>query len=199
MRNISTIFRIVTIALLFASCTKDTAKQQQVPVANFSYSASGKALYKVDFAVISPSTTSKYFWHFGNGATLYDTASAVTHYYVTDDHQSYNVSVAKSNTNDTLTKTISLSEIGTFSPQQPTPLSFKYTVTASAPYNVIFLNSSTNAVNFTWNFGDNTSAASNATSIVHTYSQSGVYQVRLIATSTNGITDTATTTLTLTL
>lgn len=197
MRNISTIFQVVPIALLFASCTKDAAKQQQVPVADFSYSASGKAFYRVDFAVISPSATAKYFWHFGNGSTLYDTAGAVTHYYVTDDHQAYNVSVAKSNSNDTLTKSISLTEIGTFLPQLSTPLSFKYTVTASPPYNVIFSNNSANAVNYTWHFGDNATITSNAATIGHSYSQSGVYHVQLVATSANGISDTATATLTL--
>ena len=185
--------------IISVSCSKETVKQQQTPIADFTYVASGKALYRVDFALISPTTTSKYFWHFGNGTHLYDTTSYVTHYYVTDDYQSYNVSVAKSNSTDTLTKTISLTEIGTFLPQQPAPLSFKYTITASPPYNVVFSNKSTNADNFTWHFGDNTSATSNSTTISHTYPQSGVYQVQLIAKSTNGISDTATTILTLNL
>ena len=55
------------------------------------------------------------------------------------------------------------------------------------PFAVQFLNNSTSAVNYTWNFGDG-SPTSSATSPTHTYTAAGVYIVKLFASNPNGCT-----------
>lgn len=58
-----------------------------------------------------------------------------------------------------------------------------------APLPVQFINQSTNASYFYWNFGDgNTSGLPNP---VHTFTDAGTYTVQLIVENTNGCTDTA--------
>lgn len=59
-----------------------------------------------------------------------------------------------------------------------------------APAAVPFQNLSTGATSWKWKFGDNDSSAQQAPT--HTYSNNGYYDVSLIATNTNGCTDTAT-------
>ncbi len=56
------------------------------------------------------------------------------------------------------------------------------------PLLVEFLNTSSGAATYTWNFGDG--STSNATEPIHVYSVAGLYDVDLIATSVEGCTDT---------
>jgi gliding motility-associated-like protein len=60
-----------------------------------------------------------------------------------------------------------------------------------APFTVHFSDSSTNAVSYSWNFGDNTplSTSQNPT---HTYTRQGSYTVTLTVTAANGCTSTKT-------
>jgi len=58
----------------------------------------------------------------------------------------------------------------------------------SAPASISFTNSSTGAASYSWDFGDG--STSTTTSPSHTYSTSGTYTVRLIATNSGGCPDT---------
>ncbi len=59
--------------------------------------------------------------------------------------------------------------------------------TGCVPFTVQFLNNSTSAVNYVWNFGDG-SAPTSTVSPTHTYTASGVYTVKLYASNPNGCT-----------
>ncbi|MBK5283977.1 MAG: PKD domain-containing protein, partial [Bacteroidia bacterium] len=59
--------------------------------------------------------------------------------------------------------------------------------------NSAFFNSSVNSTSYFWDFGDN--STSTTQSPFHTYSQSGTYTVKLIATDSNGCTDTVSQTI----
>lgn len=60
---------------------------------------------------------------------------------------------------------------------------------------VSFINTSTNAISYAWNFGDGTQSTSE--NPTHTYSGNGVYTVQLVATSANGCQNTTTQTVTM--
>ncbi|MDQ3047110.1 MAG: choice-of-anchor L domain-containing protein [Bacteroidota bacterium] len=62
-------------------------------------------------------------------------------------------------------------------------------ITGEAPLNVTTVNTSTNAVSYSWNFGNGDTSTVVAPSTV--YSGIGNYNIVLIATSSNGCTDTA--------
>lgn len=67
--------------------------------------------------------------------------------------------------------------------------------TVSNLSDVSFTNTSTDAVGYTWDFGDGTpSTEANPT---HTYSSNGTYNVQLVSTHANGCTDTITKTITI--
>ena len=64
-----------------------------------------------------------------------------------------------------------------------------FTVNNSCGLNPIsFTNNSTNAINYTWDFGDGT-ATSSDNNPTHTYSAVGIYTVQLIASNANGCVD----------
>lgn len=59
--------------------------------------------------------------------------------------------------------------------------------TGCAPFTVQFLNNSTSAINYTWNFGDG-SPTTTAVNPIHTFVNAGVYIVTLYASNPNGCT-----------
>ena len=80
----------------------------------------------------------------------------------------------------------------------PTPASpvasFNYSgANTFAPDPVTFTNTSTNALTYLWNFGDN--STSNLTSPTHTYASGGTYTVSLTATSLSGASSSTTLTI----
>jgi PKD repeat protein len=60
--------------------------------------------------------------------------------------------------------------------------------TANLEVPIAFTNSSTNASNYVWNFGDG-SAISNVTSPIHSYSSVGLYKVSLVVESATACAD----------
>lgn len=62
-------------------------------------------------------------------------------------------------------------------------------VQGEAPLPIAIANTSTGAVSFAWNFGNNTSSTESVPAI--TYDKEGIYSILLTATSSNGCTDTA--------
>ncbi|GAB4091610.1 PKD domain-containing protein [Flaviaesturariibacter terrae] len=64
------------------------------------------------------------------------------------------------------------------------------TFSCTAPFTAHFRNGSTGAASYRWEFGDGSISSDAAPA--HTYTQTGIYTVRLIATGTNGCADTLT-------
>lgn len=66
----------------------------------------------------------------------------------------------------------------------PPAANFSYSGAGLAPANVSFTNTSSNATSYSWDFGDN--ATSYQPNPSHTYTQGGVYTVKLTATGNGG-------------
>ncbi len=129
--------------------------------------------------------TVSYFWDFGDGDS--STAISPTHTYTYLGTFAVSLVVINSNgCTSTLTKNNYVKVVS-----KPTAaFTTNNTSSCNAPFQVTFSNTSSNGVSYAWNFGDgNTSTASNP---VHTYTSSGTYTVRLIATGANGCKDTLT-------
>ena len=71
-------------------------------------------------------------------------------------------------------------------PGQTSAADFTFTISYGVPYFVTFTNTSQEADLYHWNFGDNTTSTSGATTITHTYNSTGPFYVVLTATNING-------------
>lgn len=73
-------------------------------------------------------------------------------------------------------------------PTQPEPTAdFSGTpLSGYAPLQVVFTNLSTNATTYAWDFKNDTTATSSATNPTYTYTDPGVYTVKLTASGTGG-------------
>ncbi len=128
------------------------------------------------------SNATSYLWDFGDGTTSTDVNP--THIYT--QAGAYTVTLQASNgvVTDTLTRP---DYITPFSLDSPEALFSATPQSGDAPLVVTFVNSSTNATNYLWDFGDgNTSVAINP---VYTYNVPGIYDVTLQA-GNGTITDT---------
>jgi gliding motility-associated-like protein len=151
------------------------------PSASFTVApASGCAPLQVNFDVKLNSTNSVSRLLFGDGVDTLITASAqFSHIYKTSVTNTFNPKLITSN------------ECGADSLSVPVQaitvdanLKFDIIDTAGcAPHNVSIINRSTGTVNYTWSLGDGSPARNAAVSdtIKHTYTQPGVYAVRLSA------------------
>lgn len=133
-------------------------------------SASALEVCSGDSIVLTSSAADSYVWSNGGGSTQSITVTS---------GGTYTVTVTNSNACD---------GAGTSAPITvnviPTPVpSATYTINNGV---VTFTNTTTNGVNYTWDFGDqSTSVDANP---VHTYTQNGTYTVVLIATNGNATT-----------
>lgn len=128
------------------------------------------------------SSTGNVSWSFGDGGISNSTNP--NHIYT--DTGTYVVKVIAQNGScyDTATQTITVN---------PLPvIQFTATTTdgCSVPFTTSFTNTSTNAVSYTWLFGDG--GSSTLANPSHTYTSFGNYTVKLIATNAAGCTDTFT-------
>jgi gliding motility-associated-like protein len=130
------------------------------------------------FSVSASASPISVFWKMGDG-TIYNTAS-VTHSYAQPG--SYNITVITDfgNCRDTLTKKVVVS--GTFS----VDFTASDTTNCQSPFAVSFSNTSANAAEWSWDFGD--SSTSNAKEPSHTYITEGSYTVTLRAKNAAGCT-----------
>jgi gliding motility-associated-like protein len=127
---------------------------------------------------IKPFAATSFRWDFGDGSSQLAGGGIVTHTYAAGG--TYDVKLVLIDTNycnepDSLVKKVRLSP--TVKAQFTTPAS------GCVPYDAVFTNTSLGGTDFLWQFGDGTT--STLPDPTHLYSNTGSYQVRLIATDTN--------------
>lgn len=152
----------------------------QSPTASFTLNKSiGCAPLMVNFTNTS-SNFNSCMWYFGNTNT--SAANNPTTVYTTPGLYTVSLVVFGSNgQKDSTTQTITVVDnpIANFSVSQ--------TIGCAQNNSFQFTNSSANAVSYIWDFGDGTSSID--PSPIHTYLNAGIYNVKLIATSTYGCQD----------
>ncbi len=146
----------------------------------------------VNFSNISKGFGTGYQWFFGDGAKATSTdASPVTHTYNTGIQDTFYAKMVATNECGTDTSIIAI---------VVSPNKVKLDVfvngnqsTGCAPHTVQFINRSSGASTFAWNFGDGNTLNTNKNidTVTHTYTQSGTYTTNLFAS--NGCSDTTTT------
>lgn len=125
-----------------------------------------------------------YLWDFGDGTT--STAFGPTHIYVNPG--TYTVKLIATDAagcKDTMTKAAGI----IVAPHPSASFTMDDTINVCPPLIVNFTNTSSGATAYSWSFGNGTT--STVTNPTYTYSSSGLYTVRLIATNSYGCTDTA--------
>lgn len=159
--------------------TDSSTPSVNLPTANFGTNVtSGKAPLAVKFTDSSTNTTS-WRWDFGDGGT--STGQNPVHIY--SSAGTYIVTLTASNTNGTSSKSATI----TVSANLNIPVAnFSMNVSSgNVPLTVQFTDSSKGVVSSRlWNFGDgNTSTSQNP---IHTYSNTGTYNVNLTVSNANG-------------
>jgi len=169
------------LMIAFMSCKKEEA----LPVSTFTFTVnSTKAPVTASF-INNSQNADTYLWNFGDGTSSAE--KNPVHVYTTQGQ--YTIALeAKSGSGNTNS---SVQYITVLKPDEPLPaVSFSFTVNSQyAPCIATFTNNTTNAVSYSWNFGDgNSSTDKNPT---HTYANQGQYTVTLEATNADGKTASA--------
>ncbi len=147
--------------------------------ADFSFTQDGFCFpIEADFTDLSPGAAS-WNWEFGDGTM--DTTQNPQHLFTSNPLDSVTLNITDINGCEA---SITKSNVEAFSVEVMAVDTF-----GCAPAPIQFTQNSQNAIGWQWNFGDgNTSTLSNPT---HTYTNEGIYDLQLIATSADGCTDTA--------
>lgn len=129
---------------------------------------------------INPAGTYTYLWDFGDGNT--SALSNPTHTYAAPGNYTVNLTVT-----DPLGCQESVQRVNYVRIARPTAAFSALNTTSCTGRTITFVNGSTGATSYFWNFGDgNTSTAANPT---HFYAAPGTYSVTLTATNANGCQD----------
>lgn len=186
------------LPILFYSCERGT--DGEPPLAQFTYTSVAAMPVTVQFVNTSVSTggPATFVWDFGDGTTA-TTIDAVHTYTQPGVYMVKLVQHPSAGASDTVAIALNLSlpagPSGTsnrlFSPHTA---SFNFAITAR-PYTFTFTNTSSGADTYLWKFGDGVTTTTDSITVVHTYQNSGAYQVNLSATNSNG-TDTSGATIT---
>ena len=161
------------------------------PTANFTYSPDAVDPLKIVFT--NTSTNASYYnWDFGDNSPIVTTTSTATspaHIYATAG--TYTViltAIDVTGAEDTETKNITV---------VADPVAgFTYEVDAVDPRTITFTNTSTDAVSYSWDFGDKSPIVT-TTSPTHTYAEERNYTVTLTAVNAAGVEDSASKTVTI--
>jgi|GEM_PF-2475529 len=169
-----------TVSLTATNACGNNSKSETItvnpcPIVNFSATpTSGCAPLTVNFTNQSSDATS-WSWNFGDGCT--STEQYPTHTF--SNTGTYTVSLTATNAcgNNSKSETITVN---------PCPIvNFSATPTSGcAPLTVNFTNQSSDATNWSWDFGD--SGSSTEKDPIHTYTTAGIYTVTLTATNAYG-------------
>ncbi len=180
---------IVKLVAMNSSGCRDSATQTinliAKPTASFKIVSSGACTNNtfsfIDSSIIN-GTTAYYYWDFGDGTFSLSQNSTKT--FATSG--TYKVILFVTNANgckDSTSKfiTVVAAPKAAFTLSNFNPCSSNYTITT--------INNSTNATNYFWDFGDG--ILTNQTNITRTFAGAGTYTITLIASNSNGCTDTA--------
>lgn len=131
-------------------------------------------------------TIAGYFWDFGDGTTLGGTTPTTSHIYTFAGSPAVQLTVTNS---DGCSATLQQPGLLTVSPSLAPSFSTDSTFLCSLADAVPFINTTTGPSGLTWlwRFGDGTT--STAPTPAHTYAAKGIYNVTLIATSSEGCVD----------
>lgn len=173
---------------------RDTVRVKSKPKALFAPDQSvGCSPMTVVFNNISGGIGNQYTWYFGDGSQPVSTttASPVSHTFHSGVQDTFYVKLVAVNEcgSDSLEYAIVVS---------PNQITLDFALNGNqfsgcSPHTVDFINNTTGATHFTWNFGDGNIANTtlNIDTVSHTYLLPGTYLVTL--TATNGCSDTTTT------
>lgn len=174
----------VTLTVSNGSCNHTFIKSQYVnvsaaPVAQFSASPlSGNAPLTVNF-INQSAGASSYLWDFGDGNT--STAASPSHAYQAEG--TYTVSLTATNTCGSNVE-IKANYIAVSPCLAPAAAFSASPLNGNVPLTVNFMNQSTNASSYSWDFGDGgTSTVANPQ---HTYQAPGSYSVSLLVSNACG-------------
>jgi PKD repeat protein len=175
------------LLLIMAACTE---RDNTLPTASFSFTSTRSLPAFVQFTNQSNhSVGSTYVWDFGDGSS--STQQHPLHTY--PNQGVYQVSLTHtppSGPVEAVTKVISIATTGPTGvsnrPGNTQAADFSAVVTYSVPYFVTFTNTSQESDLYHWNFGDNTTSNSGATTVTHTYNTPGPFYVILTASNING-------------
>jgi PKD repeat protein len=175
--------------ILLTACSKSESNIEP-PVAGFTYTSALSYPVTAHFANTSTGGGVSWYWNFGDGNT--STIVNPSHSYAAPG--TYLVKLVETNAMgemDSVVSTITLPPLlsgpsGTSTRiMNPATASFVYTLDLF-PYTVTYTNTSTNAVDHLWDFGDGSTSTSQATTVSHTYPMSGNYFVSLTTSNTAG-------------
>ena len=155
------------------------------PLAGFSYLSDCKnnGIRFTDTSKVSGGSVTSWLWNFGDGATA--GANNPVHDYAAAGRYSVSlIVVSASGCADTVQSTV-IPSVGILASFITSETSY------SAGETVVFVNNTTGASSWDWNFGDNT-ANSTLQNPTHIYTQNGTYTVTLVARNLSGCTDSTT-------
>ena len=161
------------------------------PTANFSFVTSGLTATFTDSSTDSDGTVASRSWNFGDSTT--STATNPSHAYAAAGTYSVTLTATdNSGATNSVTKSVTVTAPANVAPTA----NFTFTTTSLTAN---FTNTSTDSdgtiASSSWNFGDGT-ATSSTTSPSHTYAAAGTYSVALTVTDNGGLTNTKTTSVT---
>ncbi|MEO0473604.1 MAG: PKD domain-containing protein, partial [Bacteroidota bacterium] len=179
----------VTLVVEDANGCQDTRVENDIvtitDVANVDFSGTPRtgcsAPLRVDFTNnVTPAGTYNFLWNFGDGNT--SAAANPTHNYTANGQYTVSLTVTDNNgCSETLSRTDYIII------DQPNADFFAVNTTVCTGLPVSFINNSSGADSYIWNFGDgNTSTAVNP---IHTYNVPGTYPVTLTANNSAGCSD----------
>jgi len=145
------------------------------PVANFEIdSASGPAPFTVNFT--STSTGANTFsWDFDDDGNVDSTSSSPTYTYNNVGTFSVSLTVTGPGGTNSITK----NNLITVTDPVPTASYTASQVTGTNPLRVLFTNTSSYYTSATWDFGDGNTSTESGSTVVHTYTSSGSFDVNL--------------------
>lgn len=181
----------VVLAAAFMGCQPDVVPTPP-PLPNASFSYTSARVFPVQVSFTNTSTSpfpgpSTFIWDFGDGST--STITNPIHFYTTaGTYMVKLVQVYSNATRDTVIKAMQLNAVGpsgvSTSPNGTAATDFTFSIPSI--YLVSFMNTSTNATSYLWDFGDATSSTSSVTTVTHQYNSAGPFTVKMSATGSGG-------------
>lgn len=191
--NCSPAILLFICVLLFSCDKKDTPPDQQNPKPDASFSYTSERVYPALVQFVNTSVNTQpiaaYFWSFGDG-NISTVANPLKSYAQPGTYSVMLVQTTTTNIKDSVLKFIQIpppapGPSGSSNRVYSTQMSdFTFNITPS--YKVNFVNKSTNATDYVWNFGDGTSSSSTEKTVTHLYTGAGPFIVKLKATGIGG-------------